>query len=73
MVLTKARGGRRGQSRILWPLEPQYRHNPSVNRLRLSVDDRRLQSVCVGSGGSLVSGWLMGGVAMATDDSSEHD
>ncbi len=39
MVLTKARGGRRGQSRILWPLAPQYRHNPSVKRLRLSVDD----------------------------------
>ncbi len=70
MVLTNARGGRRGHSRILWSLAPQYRHNPSVSCLRLPVDDRRLQSVCMGSGGSLISGWRMGGVAMATDDST---
>ncbi len=71
MVLTNARGGRRGHSRILCPLAPQYRHKPSESRLRLSADDRRLWSVCMGSGGSLISGWRMGGVAMATGQLDE--
>ncbi len=73
MVLTKARGGRRGHSRIMCPLAPHYRHNPLDNRLRLSAGDRRLKSVCIGSGGSLVSGWRVGGVAMATEVSVEQD
>ncbi len=51
MALTKDCGGRRGHASIMCPLAPQYKYRCCVSRLCLSDVVRRLESVCIGSGG----------------------
>ncbi len=71
MALTKDRGGRRGHASIMCPLAPEHRCCES--RLCLSDVVRRLESVCIGSGGLWPFGGRLGGGAMAVETSGEQD
>ncbi len=48
--LTNSRGGRTGQAEITCPEAPQYRHNPCLRRLCLSLSESLVVSICMGSG-----------------------